>query len=107
MVKPYNQKAFLEADNSHRAAMERMAAASKEQGDQGIRAIQIYQTLATTLLEPDEVTEYALDVQSRATAAWEIAKAYEVQSLDATAAAMGVTRQALLDQMAAVPPTFG
>ncbi len=47
-----------------------------------------------------------MDVQSRATTAWDEAILWEVQSLDATALAMGVTRQDLLDQMAAVPPTF-
>jgi uroporphyrinogen-III decarboxylase len=106
MVKPHNLKEFQEADSSHRLASERMLQAAKEQGEQGVRAVQIFQTLAGGLLEPDEVMEYALDVQSRANAAWDIAKAYEVQSLDATAAAMGVTRQSLLDQMASAPPTF-
>lgn len=106
MVKPHNLKAFQEADNSHRLAMERMAQAAKEQGEQGIRAVQIFQTMAATLLESGEVQEYGLDVQSRTSAAWDIAKTYEAQSLDATAAAMGVTRQNLLDQLAAIAPTF-
>lgn len=106
MVKPQNLKAFQEADNSHRIAMDRMAQAAKEQGEQGERAVQLFQTLAGGLLEPDEVMDYGLDVQSRAQAAWEVSKVHEAKSLDATAAAMGVTRQNLLDQLAAIAPTF-
>lgn len=105
MVKPHNLKAFQEADNSHRQAMDQMHNAAKLQGDLGIRSVQVFQAIAA-LLEGSEVVDYGLDVQSRATAAWGEAIAWEVQSLDATALAMGVTRQALLDQMAAVPPTF-
>lgn len=106
MVKPYNQKAFLEADNSHRQSMDRMASAAKEQGDQGIRSVSLFQTMATSLLEPEEVQDYGLDVMSRATAAWNVSKQYEAQSLDATAAAMGVTRQDLLDELALIPSTL-
>jgi hypothetical protein len=106
MVKPHNLKAFQETDNSHRLAMDRMKAAAKDQGDQGIRAIQLYTTLATSLLEPAEVAEYAADVQARAETSWAEAKLWEAQSLDATAAAMGVTRADLLAELAAVPSTF-
>lgn len=106
MVKPHNLKTFQETDNSHRLAMERMKSAAKEQSDQGLRAIQLYTTLATSLLEPAEVAEYAADVQARSEAAWAEAKVWEAQSLDATAAAMGVTRADLLADLAAVPATF-
>lgn len=105
MVKPHNLKAFQEADTSHRLAMDRMKQAAKEQGEQGIRSVQIYVTMATGLLEAAEVSEYSADVQARAETAWAQAKTWEAQSLDATAAAMGVTRQDLLDELAALPPT--
>jgi hypothetical protein len=105
MVKPHNFRAFQEADNSHRQCMDQMHSAAKVQGDLGIRSVQVFQTIAE-LTEDDEIVGYGLDVQTRATSAWGEAIVWEVQSLDATALAMGVTRQALLDQMAAIPPTF-
>lgn len=85
--------------------MEQMHSAAKLQGDLGIRSVQVFQAIAE-LTEGAEIVEYGLDVQLRATEAWEEAITWEVQSLDATALAMGVTRQALLDQMAAIPQTF-
>lgn len=79
--------------------------AAKLQGELGVRSVQVFQTIAG-LTEGSEIVDYGLDVQTRATAAWNEAINWEVQSLDATALAMGVTRQDLLDQMAAVSPTF-
>lgn len=105
MVKPHNLKDFQETDNSHRLAMERMKQSAQQQGEQGVRAIQLYTLLATSLLEPEEVAEYSANVQLRSEAAWAEAKLWEAKSLDATALAMGVTRQDLLDELANIPPT--
>ncbi len=104
MVKPHNLRAFQDADNSHRQAMEQMHNAAKLQGELGLRSVQLFQSIAA-LTEGSEIVDYGLDVQNRALAAWNEAILWEVQSLDATALAMGVTRQDLLNQMAAVAPT--
>lgn len=104
MVKPHNLKAFQEADNSHRQCMDQMHTAAKLQGELGIRSVQVFQIIAG-LTESTEIVDYGLDVQSCASSAWAQAILWKLQSLDATALAMGVTRQDLLDEMAAIPPT--
>jgi hypothetical protein len=100
-----NQHEFNIADASHRQSMEQMANASKNQGEAAVRAISLWPKIQS-LLEPNEVERFGLNIQARATTAWATAKIYQAQSLDAAALAMGTTRQALLDELAALPPTF-
>lgn len=105
MANPYLTDELAEATKSHKLAMAEMERAAQTQGDKGVRAVQIWGGDILPLLSPEEALEAGGVVQANAKAMWVRAKAHEARSLDATAAAMGVTRKALLDELAAIDPT--
>lgn len=104
MPNPYLTDEIGTLTSSHKQAMDNMVRAAQSQGDAGIRAVQLWQQFVA-LLNPAEATEAGLDVQSRAQAMWATAKVHEAAGLDALALSLGTTRQALLDELATVPPT--
>jgi hypothetical protein len=107
MPNAYLTNEIAELTRSHTLSMDAMKRAAKEQGDQGIRSVQLFTQLAA-MLTNEERTEAGTIVYTRSLAAWNESKVHEAAGLDATAAALGTTRQDLLDQLAAVPATnFG
>jgi hypothetical protein len=107
MPNPYLTHEIAQLTQSHGLSLDAMERAAKEQGDQGIRCVQLFTQLAA-MLSTEERTEAGTIVYTRSLAAWNESKVHEAAGLDATAAALGTTRAALLAELAAVPATnFG
>lgn len=106
MPNPYLADEIAELTRSHKQAMERMHSTSREGGEQAVRAVQLWQTFLTKV-STEEATEAGMLVYAAALERWASAKTWEVQALDALALSLGTTREALLDELAALPPTFG
>lgn len=107
MPNVYLTNEIAELTRSHTLSMDAMKRAAREQGEQGIRSVQLFTTLAS-MLTTEERTEAGQIVYARSLAAWNESKVHEAAGLDATAAALGTTREALLAELAAVAATnFG
>lgn len=91
---------------SHGQAVSGMAGAAQQLGSLGIRTVQLWQMAAA--LDPDTAAAAGQAFAAKAAVQWASNKASIVAGLDATAAGMGMTRQQLLDEIAAAAPTsFG
>lgn len=103
---------FVTADDlreimaSHKQSVAQMAVAASQMGSAGIRSVQLWMMAAA--LDPETAEAAGAAFAVKAAAQWEANKTSIVAGLDATAAGMGVTRQTLLDEIAAAPATsFG
>lgn len=105
MPNPYLTDEISTLTNSHKQAMDNMVRSAQAQGDAGVRAVQLWQQFVA-LLTVEEATEAGQVVYTRAQAMWATSKVHEAAGLDALALSLGTTRQALLDELAAVPDTF-
>lgn len=104
MPNPYLTHKIAQITQYHGLSIESMKAAAREQGLQGIRSVQLWNELAS-MLTPEETAEAGTLVYAASLAAWNESKTFEAAGLDAAAAATGKTRQQLLDELAALPPT--
>jgi len=84
--------------------MDGMFAASRQGGEQALRAIQLWGQFVA-LVSQLEAQEAGGIVYARANEFWANALTWEVEALDALALCLGKSRQQLLDEMAAAPPT--
>lgn len=105
MVNPYKTDDIHLLANSHKQAMAKMHAAAVEQGAQGLRAVDLWQQL-TAQMTAEEATEAGQIVLTKAAEYWAVAKSHEVNAIDSLALSLGTTRDALLAELAALPPTF-
>lgn len=80
-----------------------MAGAANQLGFLGIRGVQLWQMAAA--LDPDNAAAAGAAFAADAAVQWAANKTSIVAGLDATAAGMGMTRQQLLDEIAAAPAT--
>ena len=105
MPNPYLTDEIADLTRSHKQAMDTMHSTSRQGGEQAVRAISLWQQLVSQL-SAEDAQAAGLIVMQRAADRWEEAKPWEVQALDALALSQGKTRQALLDELAAMPETF-
>jgi hypothetical protein len=106
MPNPYLTDEISQLTSSHKQSMAQMQQASKQLGEQGVRAVSLWQGLVAQL-STDEATAAGGIVYERSLAMWEVSKLDVAKGLDALALSLGTTRQALLDEVALVPATFG
>lgn len=93
------QKAFDENRVSHGQAMDAAAQAESQQYQQVVRMLTLFRDLKAAC-DADQKTALGLLVGGKAVEQWNDAKAMTAAILQATADAMGVTRQAVLDELA-------
>jgi predicted Zn-dependent protease len=105
MPNPYLTDEVAELTRSHKQAMQQMKQAATTQGDAGVRAVDLWQQIVA-LISSEEATEAGMEVYRRASEMWATSKVEEAKGLDALALSLGVTRKDLLDELAALPPTF-
>lgn len=105
MPNPYLTDEISDLTRSHKQCMDTMHSTSRTGGEQAVRAVSLWQQLVSQLSE-GEATDAGMIVYQRSAERWAEAKVWEVQALDALALSLGTTRQALLDDLAAMPATF-
>jgi len=105
MPNPYLTDEIAEATRSHKQSMTAMQQATRQAGEQGVRAVSLWQGIVAQLSQ-EEAIAAGLIVQQRATEMWEESKVSQTQAMDALALPLGTTRQALLDELKAMPETF-
>lgn len=88
---------------SQKQAVNGMAGAAAQLGSLGIRSVQLWAQAAA--LDPDTAAAAGAAFAADAAVQWATNKTNIVAGLDATAAGMGVTRQTLLDELAAAAQT--
>lgn len=103
----YTAKQLVEIMDSHKRALDGSSAAVQNLADLGERAVQLW-AQAEALVEADEAAAATTKKQTDVFARWDTARPLLSKALDALAHGAGVTRQAILDQLAAEPATdFG
>ena len=103
----YTAKQLEEIMQSHKQAVQTMDAASKNLGQSGIRAVQLW-SMAKSLVDESEQLAAGAKLAEESLTAWENNKTYVVAGIDALAAGSGKTRQQILDELAGLPATnFG
>jgi len=105
MPNPYLTDEISQLTSSHKQAMTAMQQTATQLGENGIRAVSLWQELVSQL-STDEATAAGGIVYTRALAMWETSKIDVAKGLDALALSLGTTRQALLDEVASVAATF-
>jgi len=105
MPNPYLTDEISQLTSSHKQSMAQMQQVAKQLGEQGVRAVSLWQDLVAQLSQ-DEAVDAGGIVYTRALAMWEISKLDVAKGLDALALSLGTTRQALLDEIAKVDATF-
>lgn len=89
--------------SDQKQAVAAMAGTATQLGYLGVRSVQLWQQAAA--LDPDNAAAAGAAFAADAAVQWAANKTSIVAGLDATAAGMGVTRQQLLDEIAAAPAT--
>jgi len=105
MPNPYLTDEISEATRSHKQAMTAMQQASRQAGEQGMRAVSLWQTIVSQLSQ-EEAQAAGVIVMQRAKDMWADALTYQAQAMDALALSTGVTRDDLLNEIKAMPDTF-
>lgn len=95
----------LTARQSHDMAIGRVQRAVVTLGQESYRAVQVWNQNVLPLLDETTGPEAGAQVQAQSIAAWQESAPMLAVALDAVAAASGVTRQSLLDELAQIAAT--
>lgn len=104
MANFYVQKQQIDIMNSHAQAVTQVAGAARTLGDASKRGVQLW-AMATALSTQEEATAAGKAFATEATAQFNANKVHLVTAIDAVALSTGMTRQQILDALAAMPAT--
>lgn len=93
--------------SSHAQSVQAMQGAAKQMGDQARRGVQLW-AMASAIVDEAERTAAGIKFAADAAARWQSSRADLATAIDALALSTGLTRQQILDDLAAAPATnFG
>ena len=103
----YTGKKLTDILESYNRSVAAMQGSVKQLGDQGGRAVQLW-SQAAGLVDEDELAAANTQKASDSIALWNAVKSDLAKAMDALTAGTGMTRQQILDDLAAIPATdFG
>lgn len=105
MPNPYLTDEISQLTASHKQSMAQMQNASRQLGEQGVRAVSLWQDLVAQLSQDEAVAAGGI-VYTRALEMWATSKLDVAKGLDSLALSLGTTRQALLEEVGKVAATF-